>query len=358
MSVDVTSALRVAGQGALAAGTLAAGAAIGAVAERLVMRLAASDAPNPGDDVTFHPRILTALADDGNVIHVEVDEPADFHDGVDLTVIFCHGYALNLETWKYQRAALQGQARLVFYDQRSHGKSGRGEFDSHHVEQLGRDLAHVMNFAAPTGPVVLVGHSMGGMTIMAWADDHRDELGSRVVGVALIATTAGGLEGSAFGFPGPLGKAVQKWAPVVADALAERKNIVEKARWSDTDIGVLVTRLYSFGSSAPRHLGPFVAGILGSTPVDVVAEFLPALQDHERHYMLPVFQKVETLVIVGTADRLTPVALSDEIVAAIPGAEYVIIPDCGHMLMLERAPEVNEALEGLLQRVKRERDIA
>jgi len=353
VSVDVTSALRVAGQGALAAGALAVGAAVGAVAERAVMRLAASDAP--AEEFEFHPRILTAIADDGNVLYVEVDEPEAFVEGEDLTIIFCHGYSLNLETWKYQRAALQGQARLVFYDQRSHGKSERGEFDSHHVEQLGRDLQQVMNFAAPNGPVALVGHSMGGMTVMAWAEQFPQELGTRVFGVALIATTAGGLAGSAFGFPGPLGKAVQKIAPAVADAVAQQRALVDKARWSDTDIGILITRLYSFGSAAPRHLGPFVANILGSTPLDVVAEFLPALQDHERHHVLPIFQSVETLVIVGDADRLTPVKLSEEIIAQVPGAEFVVVSDGGHMVMLENPRVVNEALEAWMHRVQRDR---
>ena len=42
-----------------------------------------------------------------------------------LTVVFVHGYALNLDCWHFQRAAYRGLVRAVFYDQRSHGRSGR-----------------------------------------------------------------------------------------------------------------------------------------------------------------------------------------------------------------------------------------
>ena len=54
-------------------------------------------------------------AEDGTLLHVEIDE-APGSDA--LTVVFCHGYALNLDSWHYQRQAFRGRARLVFYDQR------------------------------------------------------------------------------------------------------------------------------------------------------------------------------------------------------------------------------------------------
>ena len=62
------------------------------------------------------------------------------------------------------------------------------------IEQLGRDLKHVLDTVVPHGPIVLVGHSMGGMTIMALAEEYPELFGDRIVGVGLISTTAGGLE--------------------------------------------------------------------------------------------------------------------------------------------------------------------
>ena len=86
--------------------------------------------------------------------------------------MFVHGYTQEMAVWHYQRKALAADnpGRLVFYDQRSHGRSGRGAPERSTIDQLGRDLRVVLDEVAPTGPVVLVGHSMGGMTIMALAD--------------------------------------------------------------------------------------------------------------------------------------------------------------------------------------------
>ena len=57
-------------------------------------------------------------------------------------------------------------------------------------------------------------------------------------------------------------------------------------------------------------------------------------------------------MLVGDDDRLTPAAHSDEIVRHVPHAELVVIPDSGHMVMLERYPEVNQHLRELVARVR------
>ena len=124
--------------------------------------------------------------------------------------------------------------------------------------------------------------------------------------------------------------------------------------WSDSDLGLLITRLYSFGSPTSDHAGRFVAQMLANTSLEVVADFLPALHVHDKHDALPVFQKAELLVIVGSADRLTPPELSEEIVEAVPGAEFAVLGESGHMVMLERPVEVNELLDGLIARVRRD----
>ena len=84
----------------------------------------------------------------------------------------------------------------MFYDQRSHGRSGRSDEEHATIDQLGHDLPRVLEEVVPEGPVVLVGHSMGGMTIMAFAEQHPELFEDRVAGVALISTTAGGLDPS------------------------------------------------------------------------------------------------------------------------------------------------------------------
>ena len=351
MSNDIPNALKVAGSGLLAAGALAAGAALGAAVERAFVARTA----RPDDEWVlegFDPQIIELPVDDGTLLHVEIDEPDDpAFAGV--TVIFAHGYALSLDSWYFQRKELQGRARLVTYDQRSHGRSGRAEFDTHHVDQLGDDLWHIIEAVAPTGPLVLVGHSMGGMTVMALAEQHPELFAERVYGVALIATTAGGLKQGSLGLPPVLGGVVHRFAPMAAAALAKRKEIVELGRRSSSDLALVLTRAYSFGSLASEQAGRFVSRMIDATPIDVLAEFLPALQEHDKRAALPILQQTEVLVIVGGSDRLTPKAYSEEIVRAIPGAEFVVIPNGGHMVNIEFHEQVDELIAALLDRVWR-----
>ena len=135
---------------------------------------------------------------DGVVLHAEVDEITPYAESrrsqsADPTIVFVHGYALNLDCWHFQREAFRGKHRMVFYDQRSHGRSERSDREHATIDQLGDDLARVINELAPKGDVVLVGHSMGGMSIIALAERHPELFAKRVKGVALVSTTAGGL---------------------------------------------------------------------------------------------------------------------------------------------------------------------
>ncbi|UUZ61471.1 alpha/beta fold hydrolase [Nocardioides sp. B-3] len=137
--------------------------------------------------------VREVVSADGTRLHVEVDGPED----ADVTVVFCHGWYMDLSTWHFQREALnESGVRRVFYDQRGHGLSSwegldRGERG---VRQLAGDLASVIEAVAPTGRLVLVGHSMGGMTLMAFAQSHLSIIKERVDGVMLVATGAGPLD--------------------------------------------------------------------------------------------------------------------------------------------------------------------
>lgn len=348
---DIPNAVKIAGGGLLAAGAMAAGAAVGIAAERaLVRRTARVDAD--WNLEPFDADVLDVTLPDGTVLHVEVDEPAD-PACAELTVVFAHGYALSLDSWYFQRRELSGRARIVTYDQRSHGRSTRAEFDTHHVDQLGADLASVIDAVAPTGPLVLVGHSMGGMTIMALAEQRPELFDERVYGVVLISTTAGGLHSASLGLPTVLGPVVGKAVPAAASMLSRRKALVEKARRSSSDLNLILTRLYSFGTVASEQAGRFVAKMIDATPIDVLAEFIPALQEHEKTKALEILQRTEVLVICGTSDRLTPPEYSEAIVRAIPSAEYVEIRDGGHMALIEFHEEVDIAIGAFLDRVWR-----
>lgn len=355
MGPEVSPAVRVVGRGLAAAGALALGAAIGAIAERSLLRGGPVD--DEVDDLgAFRGRAVTVTTSDAVDLHVEIDDPADDGepDPDGLTVVFCHGYALSLDSWHFQRRDFTGRARCVFYDQRSHGRSGRGEFDSHHIDQLGQDLGEVIDAIAPTGPLMLVGHSMGGMTIMSLAAQRPEIFAERVFGVALLSTSAGQIDSGMLGLPGALAAVAHRIGPAMAATLARRKHLVERSGWDTSDLGLLLTRRYSFGSTGTDREGRFVASMVSSTPMDVVADFLPALQEHDKREALAALEGAELLVVVGDDDRLTPRRFSDEIVRRLPGAEYVVIADAGHMALIEKHEEVDVHLLALLDRVRRD----
>src|SRR5262249_40335864 len=97
----------------------------------------------------------------------------------------------------------------------------------------------------------------------------------------------------------------------------------------------------------------FVRQMNTGTPIEVVADFFPAFDDHDKEAAVPVLRAVPTLVLVGADDKLTPAEHSRQIADALPEAELVVREDCGHMIMLESPQEVDAHLAGLLDRVGR-----
>ncbi len=347
------SAPITAAAGAAAVGAAAAGAAVGIRLERaLVGRMFPDDPDREEPYGRLRGGRTTVIADDGTALIAEIDDPED-GAAADVTIVFTHGYALNMDCWHYQRRDLRGKARLVFWDQRSHGRSGRGPAESHNIDQLGRDLARIISDCAPRGPLMLVGHSMGGMTVMALADQHPELFGDRIGGVALIATSSGRMTEVNFGLPRTAAGYVHSRAQEFATIAKERQGLIDRNRSRMNDLTYMLTSIYSFGGrSSPSHTR-FVADMLAATPFEVVADFAPHLSAHDKREALAALRSVETLVMVGERDMMTPRGHSTEIVRHLPGSELVVLPATGHMIISERHNEVNEYLEQLLQTVRR-----
>ncbi|WP_236051088.1 alpha/beta fold hydrolase [Nonomuraea cypriaca] len=274
----------------------------------------------------------------------------DEHDAP-LTIVFCHGYCLSLESWHYQRRELRENHRMVLWDQRSHGRSQRAGDSS--IDRLGEDLAEVIERFVP-GPCVLVGHSMGGMTIMALADRHPQLFGDKIRGVALIATSAGKLAELTLGMPALVSKAVHKVAPSTVSLLGRRGALVDRTRSVGSDIAFLITRYMGFGDS--KNISPtvvdFAESMIRATPTEVVADFYPALMNHDKLSALHVLDPVPTAIMVGDRDWLTPPDHSRAIAAALPKAHFTEVPDTSHLIQLERPGVVNDALRDLIKRVE------
>jgi pimeloyl-ACP methyl ester carboxylesterase len=341
-----------------ATGVLAAGAAIGLAVERFAV--GRRRMPDPElDSEPFGSRRgdpIIVKTEDGLELYAEIDEldpgPSKRRRKPPLTLVFCHGYALNLDCWHFQRKDLAGEYRMAFYDQRSHGRSGRSPAEHTNITQLGHDLAAVLEEVAPEGPIVLVGHSMGGMTILALAEQQPELFAERVVGVCLLASSAGGLDKVTLGVPGPVGRLVHRVAPAFVAALSRAPDLVEHGRKAGSDVGYLLTKHYSFGSKVPPARVEFVAEMLAGTPIEVVADFFPGFAEHDKYSALASLDGIEALIMCGQNDLITPVEHSRELAWRLPNAEYVELEDCGHMILIEYPDAVNESLRELLERSK------
>ncbi|MFF4358763.1 alpha/beta fold hydrolase [Streptomyces sp. NPDC001604] len=367
---------RATGIAGAAIGVVAAGAAAGVAIERLTVgrgmrkkaRLAL-DSAGPYGALRGTPG--KATADDGTELYYEVDDidpdavPAlgprrrrlfGRKAPAPVTVVFSHGYCLNQDSWHFQRAALRGVVRTVHWDQRSHGRSGRGVQQVQDgvpvsIDQLGRDLKAVIDAAAPDGPIVLVGHSMGGMTVMALADQYPELIRERVVATAFVGTSSGRLGEVNFGLPVAGVNAVRRVLPGVLKALGQQAALVEKGRRATADLFAGIIKRYSFAS---RDVDPAVARfaerMIEGTPIDVVAEFYPAFTEHDKTEALVHFADQPVLVLAGIGDLVTPSEHSEAIADLLPDAELVLVPDAGHLVMLEHPEVVTDRLADLLTR--------
>jgi pimeloyl-ACP methyl ester carboxylesterase len=333
----------------LATGIAAAAAGAAIAAEKIAVgriRLR----PDPAIDEPFgllRGEPVEILAADGVLLHAEVTGPQH----APVTIVFCHGYTLSQEVWHYQRRDLAASARVICWDQRSHGQSGRSEPEHVSIDQLGADLAALLAAIVPgDSPVVLVGHSMGGMTIMALADQHPELFGPRVVGVALISTAAKLADATAW-LPPPLRPVARRAGPPLLQASSRgwRADLIEWLRRSSGDLAFLSTKWIAFGDpGVSPAVVDFLEHVIRATPIDVVADFYLALLAHDKRTALGTIGRVPTVVITGDLDRLLPASAAADLAAAIPGARLVRVPDAGHVVILERPDIVTQEIAGLV----------
>ena len=323
-----------------AVGALAVGTAVGALTERRLVRRQVRPAdPGPALPTLSGTREQSVTADDGVTLAVRETGPQD----AALTLVFVHGYTVTSECWAAQARDLAGLPRpgglrIVLYDQRGHGASGSGEPAANTIEQLGRDLAAVLRQRVPEGPVVLAGHSMGGMTIMALAEQAPELFGSKVVAVALVDTSSGGMAEVTLGLPAALAMVPARLLPY-ADRTAPIQRRAERLRAVDSDLARWVNARVAFGKEASGSALAAMTQMQAPTHLETMASFLPTFAVHDRTGVLGPLKSVPTLILVGDQDALTPPSHSRIMADALPDARFVEVPGSGHMAMME-APDV------------------
>lgn len=300
---------------------------------------------------------------DGTPLHVIRDGDPE----AEVTVVFSHGYALDHRCWDRITRELPGAVerpiQVVAYDHRGHGKSGRATEQTATVEQLGDDLAELIEQVAPTRAVVLVGHCMGGLTAAALSERHPHlftaDADARVAALALLSTGANHIAAEARAATGLAVESSTSAVPAVITKLMWDLEALVGPRLVDlvTDRAhkamITSTRWSLFGEEPRAEDVLLTLRMIRHHWPRTMALFRPALDEFVRQAKLTLPAGLPVIGIVGESDRLVTPEQATKLLAPIAGANVITLPRAGHMLPLERAAEVLPRIVSLVHTVQR-----
>ncbi|MGY1708735.1 alpha/beta fold hydrolase [Geodermatophilus sp. SYSU D00758] len=291
--------------------------------------------------------------DDGVALRAEVAGP----DAAPLTLVLVHGYAARAAVLDPLWRALlpgtrDGRLRLVRYDQRGHGDSGWAGGRSATVARLGRDLGAVVDALAAPGRVVLAGHSMGGMAVLALLGRRPQLVGSRVAGVALLSTAAGPVA-AAGRPPGPASRLRRRLAEGGARLLRRAAPLVRLVHPFARGPGRRWLRSRLFAGDPAETTVRAVTEAWRATPAAVLAAYLPGLAHYDRRRALAGLRGLPAVVVAGTEDATFPARAAVRLARHLgPAARLVLVPGAGHMVPVTHPAVVAAELRALLDRAR------
>jgi pimeloyl-ACP methyl ester carboxylesterase len=291
-------------------------------------------------------RSYVVTTPDGVPLAVREAGPVD----APVTVVFVHGFCLRMGAFHFQRKRLGEQwgpdVRMVFYDQRGHGQSAEADPETYTLTHLGKDLETVLQTVAPRGLIVLVGHSMGGMTVLSHARQYPEQYGRRIVGAGLISSAAEGVTRSPLGeiLKNPALEAIRFTARSAPKLMHRGRNV------SRSLIGPIL-RAASFSDlQVSRSLDAFSQRMMNGTPIPTMVGFLSALEVHDETAGLWTLLRVPTLIACGDHDLLTPDEYSRKMADSLPQSELVIVTGASHLALLDKPDPINDGLIRLVNR--------
>jgi pimeloyl-ACP methyl ester carboxylesterase len=276
------------------------------------------------------------------------------HGSGPVTVVLLHGWTLDHRLWRRQIADLPEQlgdgVRILAVDLRGHGRSGSSELSDTNLFRLADDVHAVLAACVPDGPVVLAGHSLGGMAILEYAHRYPAEFRRQVAGVALVSTTAEGHTHTSYGLAPWLGRVVREFETRAAALLALGGNL----RLHRPVMPVLLpaVRWLVFGDRVENEALRLTIAMIGSASLRSIGGFRPSVGKMNRLDALRSLATVPVRLLVGSRDRLTPPRCTESITKALPHADLQVIDGCGHMLPLECPEAVTGALAEICEQIK------
>jgi pimeloyl-ACP methyl ester carboxylesterase len=256
------------------------------------------------------------------------------------TVVLLHGLLLSQESWEPQVRQLRrrygSRIRIITYDHRGHGRSTGAPMTTYEIDQLAADLAESLTALQITGPLTLAGHSMGGMTALAYFGRPASKRPVEPRGLVLVGTAAGSLAARGIG---------RLLATPATGALFELVHRMPQ-RATDKAVQALIRPLgdaLSKFCSDGTAVAAVAAAAIRTTSLTTAAGFLPSLKRYDVYQALEAIS-AKTFVVSGGTDMLTPASHSRDMAAAIPDAFHLHHPTAGHMLLQEAAECVSDAI--------------
>lgn len=303
------------------------------------------DGPDPLLAPPRNMRSSAVGAADGALLHVETSTDLETHPSEEV-LVFAHGWTCSTRFWNAQVNHFTGERPMIAYDQRGHGLSEMGRTKAS-AELLGQDLEAVLEATLPAGKrAVLVGHSMGGMTLMSWAQQFGAQMSDRIAAMVLVDTAARDVVQNQQLTPPNLPRFTAPVNPLIARAFTSLPVPLP----SNEQTSVL-SHYIALGPQVRAAHVEFSDSLIAGNPPTTRAAWGSAL------YHLDVIAGLEaisvpTTVVVGSADLLTPVEQSEFMAAALARngvlAGLVNYPGAGHMVPIERSTEFNAVLEQVL----------
>lgn len=316
-------------------GAAAVGAAgLGALAYRRHTAPPLVPVPEP----TLPGRPVALRSPDGTTLAAHVVAPASAR----AAVVFVHGWTMGSRFWHHQLEAMEADGlHVVAYDQRGHGASGRPAGNDHSCEALAADLDTVVDELVPAHlPLLAVGHSMGAMSVLAWATHARaralDRLGAAVLtntGVHQLLPEVESL------FPTRLPEPIVTRMMTAPVPLPPRSTPASRA----------LVRQVAHGPDASDEAVALTEDLFLACPPTVRAGFGRTLANLDLRHAVGRLH-VPTLVIGAEHDRLTPIRHARQLAADLPEAELVELARSGHQSPLELPGPVNDLIRHHLQR--------
>jgi 3-oxoadipate enol-lactonase len=248
-------------------------------------------------------------------------------------VLLVHGYPLSRKLWEPQLSGLSDIARLIALNLRGHGESevGNNNPGAFSMEMLADDCATFLDALEVNEPVILGGLSMGGYVVLAFARKYPE----RLAGLILAATRVGpdSVEGKT-NREKAVAQAKEGGAVAIAEAMLP-KMMSPHTYTANPQLASQVREMMT-GTSVPGIIGD----LLGMRDRPDSTSILPGI-------------KVPTLLLYGADDQIIPQGEMEQMAAAIPGAQLVVVPQAGHLLNLEQPDEFNQSLRVFLNQIKK-----